>query len=68
MEITKVPVSFESDIYDESRFSYADKLVYTVVAEEINQYGEIDHVGIPGRARRVLRILIGFADQDGSVG
>ena len=44
MEITKVPVSFESDIYDESRLSYADKLVYTVVAEEINQYGEIDHV------------------------
>ena len=44
MEITKVPVSFESDIYDESRLSYADKLVYKVVAEEINQYGEVDHV------------------------
>ena len=44
MEITKVPVSFESDIYDESRLSYADKLIYTVIAEEINQYGEDDHV------------------------
>ena len=44
MEITKVPVSFESDIYDESRLSYADKLVYKVVAEEINQYSEVEHV------------------------
>ena len=44
MKITKVPVSFESDIYDESRLSYADKLIYTVIAEEINQYGEVDHV------------------------
>ena len=44
MEITKVPVSFESDIYDESRLSYADKLIYTVIAKEINQYGEVDHV------------------------
>ena len=44
MEITKVPVSFESDIYDESRLSYADKLIYTVIAEEINQYGEDNHV------------------------
>ena len=44
MEITKVPVSFESDIYDESWLSYADKLIYTVIAEEINQDGEDDHV------------------------